>query len=142
MFLDASALVAVINREPGWEDLSKRLPDVQNACYVSPLVRYEAVLAVARAAAGAGGKTAKPRPGLLAKAREIVDTLLEDLGAEEIDITGSVGDQAIDAAMVYGKAVGHPADLNFGDCFAYACAKAYDIGLIYTGNDFTKTDLA
>lgn len=41
-----------------------------------------------------------------------------------------------------GKAVGHPADLNFGDCFAYACAKVAGVGLIHKGNDFARADLA
>ena len=48
----------------------------------------------------------------------------------------------VPAAALYGKAVGHPADLNFGDCFAYACAKAHTTTLIYKGDDFAKTDLA
>ncbi len=36
----------------------------------------------------------------------------------------------------------HPASLNMGDCFAYACAKANDARLLYKGDDFSKTDLA
>jgi ribonuclease VapC len=28
-----------------------------------------------------------------------------------------------------------------GDCFAYACAKALDVPLLYQGNDFLLTDL-
>jgi ribonuclease VapC len=35
----------------------------------------------------------------------------------------------------------HPAGLNFGDCFAYALAKALDAPLLYKGGDFDKTDL-
>jgi ribonuclease VapC len=142
MFVDASALVAVINQEPGWDELAKRLSDAQNACLVSPLVRFEAALAVARAAATTGGAAVKPTPEILAAARELVDDLITELGAKEIVISGSIGDGALDAAMIYGKAVGHPADLNFGDCFAYACAKAYQVGLIYKGDDFARTDLA
>ena len=36
----------------------------------------------------------------------------------------------------------HPASLNFGDCFAYALAKATGESLLFKGNDFTKTDLS
>jgi len=36
----------------------------------------------------------------------------------------------------------HPARLNFGDCFAYACAKANNARLLYKGDDFAQTDLA
>ncbi|OAP41497.1 ribonuclease [Sinorhizobium glycinis] len=142
MFVDASALVAVINQEPGWNELAKRLSDVQNACFISPLVCFEAALAVARAAATAGGAAARPTLEIFAIARELVDNLVAELGAKEISISGSIGDKALDAAMTYGKAVGHPADLNFGDCFAYACAKISGVGLIYKGDDFAQTDLA
>jgi len=44
-------------------------------------------------------------------------------------------------AAAYGKAVGHQVDLNFGDCFSYACAKAHGVSLLYVGGDFAKTDL-
>lgn len=40
----------------------------------------------------------------------------------------------------YGKGR-HPAGLNFGDCFAYALAKALDAPLLYKGTDFGKTDI-
>ena len=53
-----------------------------------------------------------------------------------------LGGGALEAARTYGKAVGHEADLNFGDCFAYACAKGYRAALLYKGDDFAKTDLA
>lgn len=42
----------------------------------------------------------------------------------------------------YGKGRGHPAQLNFGDCFSYACARAAGVPLLYVGTDFAKTDLA
>ena len=41
----------------------------------------------------------------------------------------------------FGKASGHPARLNFGDCFAYALAKALDEPLLYKGTDFSHTDV-
>ena len=142
MFVDASAIVAVIDREAGWPEIAKRLSDVQGACFVSPLMRFEAATAVARAAATAGGAVARPTPEILAAARELVDDLVAEIGAREIDISGAIGDAALDAATTYGKAVGHPADLDFGDCFAYACAKACGVGLLYKGDDFARTDLA
>ncbi len=36
----------------------------------------------------------------------------------------------------------HPAALNFGDCFAYACARHAGISLLYKGEDFPLTDIA
>ena len=35
----------------------------------------------------------------------------------------------------------HPAGLNMGDCFAYACAKAHGAPLLFIGDDFTQTDV-
>ena len=45
------------------------------------------------------------------------------------------------AYRAYGRGSGHPAGLNFGDCFAYALAKATGEPLLYKGDDFTQTDL-
>lgn len=35
----------------------------------------------------------------------------------------------------------HQAGLNFGDCMAYAVAKAHDVPLLFKGNDFLHTDI-
>ena len=41
----------------------------------------------------------------------------------------------------FGKGSGHPAQLNFGDCFAYALAKATGEPLLFKGDDFGFTDI-
>ncbi len=41
----------------------------------------------------------------------------------------------------YGKGSGHPARLNYGDCFAYALARYLDEPLLFIGNDFAQTDI-
>ena len=41
----------------------------------------------------------------------------------------------------FGKGSGHPAQLNFGDCFAYALARQTGQPLLYKGDDFSRTDL-
>ena len=57
----------------------------------------------------------------------------------------AIGEQkaeiAAEAYAQFGKGR-HPAALNMGDCFAYACAKANSARLLYQGKDFAKTDLA
>ncbi len=88
------------------------------------------------------GTNVKASPELLRRAQRAVDAFVEDLDAEEVAITPEVGRRALDAGANYGKAVGHPADLNFGDCFAYACAKQLGVPLNYKGDDFAHTDLA
>ncbi len=41
----------------------------------------------------------------------------------------------------FGKGSGHPAGLNFGDCFAYALAKDSGEPLLFKGHDFVHTDV-
>ncbi|MER8509564.1 type II toxin-antitoxin system VapC family toxin [Mesorhizobium sp. M0199] len=142
MFVDAPVIVAILNEEPGAEELEKRLAAATKPLYISPLVRFEAVQGLARASAEAIKKNAKPTADMLAQARDTVDAFLIEIAGKEIMISGDIGDRAIEASMKYGKAVGHKADLNFGDCFAYACAKAHRLALLYKGNDFSQTDLA
>jgi ribonuclease VapC len=45
------------------------------------------------------------------------------------------------AVNLFGKGSGHKAQLNFGDCLSYGVAKALDAPLLFTGDDFTHTDL-
>lgn len=48
---------------------------------------------------------------------------------------------AVLAFTRFGKGRGHPAQLNFGDCMAYAVAKVHDAPLLYKGSDFAHTDI-
>lgn len=137
MFIDASAIVAVMTREPGWEDIVERLDGRETSFSVSSLARFEAVLALARKQPSSSDKRQA-----IASAREAVANFLSEIGADEITVTPRIGELALDAATAYGKTAGHPAALNFGDCFAYACAKALGVPLAYKGADFAQTDLA
>lgn len=47
-----------------------------------------------------------------------------------------------DAYRRYGRGTGHPANLNFGDCFAYALARATGRPLLFKGDEFSQTDVA
>jgi ribonuclease VapC len=48
---------------------------------------------------------------------------------------------ALDAFDRFGKGTGHPAGLNYGDCFAYALAIDAGEPLLFKGEDFPKTDV-
>lgn len=91
--------------------------------------------------AEATGRDRPATPDMLAKARRMVDQFFADLEAKEAMISGDVGTKALDAAQQFGKIVNHPAKLNMGDCFTYACARAYRTKIAYKGNDFAETDL-
>jgi ribonuclease VapC len=88
------------------------------------------------------GRTSRRRLSSCEARNGPFDAFVEDLDAQEVAITPEIGRRALDAGATYGKAVGHPAELNFGDCFAYACAKQLGVPLIYKGDDFAHTDLA
>ena len=139
MFIDASVIVAILNDETDATELALRIQEDQSSKYVSPIARFEAITSLARARSGTH-KT--PSSEDLETARKAVSALLEAIGVSDITITATVGDRALKAAQTYGRAVGHKAALNLGDCFAYACATAYNSSLLYKGNDFSKTDLA
>lgn len=142
MFLDASVIVAILGREPGFEEIEKRLTAAHASFFVSPLVKFEASMALARLKAGTASTNVKPSPPLVRSAIAAVEAFVDDLDVEEMSVTPEIGRMAMEASAFYGKTVGHKADLNFGDCFAYACAKSQTVPLIYKGNDFTQTDLA
>lgn len=129
MFVDASAIVAIIAQEPGHERLTQAL-DTTGVPMVSGIAILEAVMAVRRL-----------RGGTVAEAEALVSDLLASIGMAEIAITSAETRVAIEAHARYGKGQGHPAQLNMGDCFAYACARTHDLPLLFVGNDFSQTDI-
>jgi ribonuclease VapC len=139
MFIDASAIISILNGEVDALELKQKLAASSTGVHLSPLVLYEAVNGLARAKSG---KNSRPTAELLEKAEAAVTAFTRGLGAREMPVTPEIGKTALEASRRFGKAVGHQADLNFGDCFAYACAKAAGVPLLYKGNDFAFTDLA
>jgi ribonuclease VapC len=67
---------------------------------------------------------------------------LRDAVIEVASIGEGTSILSLDVFAKYGKGRGHPARLNFGDCFAYAMAKQHGVPLLYKGDDFSQTDLA
>ena len=70
-----------------------------------------------------------------------VDALLAALKVKIEPFDAGQAALALTAFAKYGKGR-HPAALNFGDCCAYALAKALNLPLLYKGNDFAQTDVA
>lgn len=130
IFVDASAMVALIGREPEAQALLAGL-ETHETRITSGLAVWEAVRAVAKRG-GDLGETARLE----------VDRLRTTLRVALVAIGVAEADEAIRAHARYGKGTGHPAKLNMGDCFAYACAKTNGARLLYKGDDFIHTDLA
>jgi ribonuclease VapC len=129
MFLDASAIIAIMTSEPESAALAMHLDHAQRS-FISPIAIYETVLGLSRI--GNMSPT---------KAQNILDSFLEEVGAEIIPISAEIGLTAIQAFERFGKGH-HPAALNMGDCFAYACAQALRTPLLFKGDDFPLTDIA
>jgi ribonuclease VapC len=70
-----------------------------------------------------------------------LDALLARAEVEISPVTREQAEIARQAYLDYGKGH-HPARLNFGDCFAYALAKATNQPLLFKGDDFAQTDVA
>lgn len=128
MFLDASAIIALLLEKPGCDNLERRIEAHGGHFYFSQIARIAAVTAI-------GGASVE-------QARQIVDELLTELSAREISVQGDVGTKALHAWATYGKASGHPAALELSDCYSYGCAKAYRIPLLTLIDGFAQTDLS
>lgn len=139
MYIDASVIIAILNREPDWETFKKAIEAETGELQISSLSIFEATFGLAKARIGRAPH--KNTPAELELANSAVRKFIEALDIREIEVANGIGRLAMEAAAKYGKAVGHPADLNFGDCFAYACARFHGASLLFKGEDFSKTDI-
>jgi ribonuclease VapC len=128
MFVDASAIIAIIANEPDRLSLSARLAQASEV-YVSPIVLYEATTGLARL-----------RACSIDEAQDLVGLFTNEVRASVTDITAALAHQAALAFERFGRGK-HKAGLNMGDCFSYVCAKQRDVPLLFKGNDFIHTDV-
>jgi ribonuclease VapC len=129
MFVDASAIVGILAREVDGPSLAAQVTQADRL-FTSPLAIYEAVLGLARS-----------RNMAIDDAQTAVSDFLTGSRAEIVSITEEVGRDAIRAFDRFGRGR-HPARLNMGDCFAYACARSLAVPLLFKGDDFSQTDIA
>ncbi len=126
MILDTSALVAILYREPERD----RFIDLMNAadsCALSVANFVELSMVVENQLGAEAGRQ--------------VDVFLRRAGVVIEPVSVEQGQIARQAFLDYGKGR-HSAALNFGDCFAYALARAKGEPLLFKGDDFTRTDIA
>ncbi len=74
-------------------------------------------------------------------ARDAMAALIADARIVIEQVTARQARLALDAFMRFGKGRGHPARLNYGDCFSYALAKDVGEPLLFKGRDFPHTDV-
>jgi ribonuclease VapC len=129
MFVDASAIVAILTREPEADALADVLESARSPI-TSPIAIFEAALGICR-----------KRHASVEEAGEDVREFLGVAGVRTVSITEREAETALAAFSRYGRGRGHPAQLNLGDCFAYAMAKNHRTALLFKGEDFDKTDI-
>ena len=127
MILDTSALIAILKGEPeallfatAMERADTRRLSAAN------FVELAAVIDSRRSA-----RASLRMDELLANSMTLIEPVIE-----------AQARIAREAYRDFGKGSGHPAQLNFGDCFAYALAKTFGEPLLFKGNDFGHTDIA
>ena len=128
MFIDASALTALLTDEDDARELLARMQQTKTRM-TSPLAIWEAVIGVARVLDLTIGDAA-----------DAMDCYLELMKIELLQVPPETARTALDVFDRYGKGR-HPAKLNFGDCFAYACARHFRQPLMFKGADFPQTDI-
>lgn len=123
--IDTSALFAFLAADPEAEDVARIM-------YGSPVL----VCAPTWAETGIVVSNRLGSDGL-----DRLQQLAQALQFDIVAFDRGLADAAVDAHRRFGRDSGHPANLNFGDCFAYALAKTRNVPLLFKGDDFIHTDI-
>jgi ribonuclease VapC len=125
MIVDTSALVAVLDQESEAQRIVRTLASApERILSAANLVEVGIVMQARRGDDGA----------------RALDLLLAKLRVDIAAVTANQADIARKAFRRYGRGR-HAANLNFGDCFAYALAKDTSAPLLFKGDDFGLTDV-
>ena len=128
MIIDSSVIVAIVKDEPEAPTFEQIMQDTDQALRISAANWFEASIV-------ADGMR-------VAELSLRFDRIVERANLEIVAVTPEHMLIARDAYRAYGKGSGHKAQLNFGDCFAYALAAQTGEPLLFKGNDFSETDIA
>ena|SRR6266481_1246680 len=125
MVIDSSAVLAVLLHEP-------------EAAIFAQVIEQAAIRLLSAASLIESSIVVETRKGEAA-AREL-DQFIYRARVEIIPVDSEQAEIARIAWRIYGKGR-HRAALNYGDCFAYALAKATGSPLLFKGDDFSHTDI-
>lgn len=126
MIVDTSVLVCVHEGEPDARDYLEVMPGADRLSISAGTLLETSTVLDARAP--------------LRSSRRL-DRLLRDLRLDIVPVDDEQVAVARAAYRDYGKGSGHPAGLNFGECFVYALATTSGEPLIFKGDDFTHPDV-
>ncbi len=127
MIIDTSALLAILRAESEATSFARTI-EKANVRRLSAANYVEAGAVIDRS----GDPIASRR----------LDELIRIANISIETVTETQAKLAREAYRDFGKGSGHPAGLNFGDCFAYALAREMGEPLLFKGNDFTHTDIS
>lgn len=125
MIVDTSALIAIVFKEPGHEELIHKMSEAEYLGIGTPTLAETGIVLSARLQGGG---------------RTILARLCQELGLVQIPFGDAHWREAVGAYERFGRGR-HSARLNFGACLSYATAKLAGQPLLYVGGDFSKTDL-
>jgi ribonuclease VapC len=125
VILDSSAIVGIVVREPGFETLVRKVAQAPAVGVGAPTLVETGIVLTSR---------------LGRDARGLLQGLLREWDAATVAFGEEHWREAVTAYGRFGRGR-HRAQLNFGDCMAYAVAKLAGEPLLCTGRDFPKTDL-
>jgi ribonuclease VapC len=128
MFVDASAFCAMLMSEDDATIFSSKLRKAHRRI-TSPMAVWETAVSVSK---GLGID--------LETVQHDINRYLHAFEIENIAIEPEATPLALEAFRRFGKGR-HPAALNIGDCFAYACARHHKVPLLYKGSDLSQTDI-
>ena len=126
MIIDTSALIAILRDEPEAAACAKAI-EAASRRYISAANFLEAAIVID----GSRDPVASRR----------FDDLVREAQLVVEPVTEAQARIAREADRDFGRGSGHPARLNFGDCFAYALARLSGEPLLFKGDDFTHTDI-
>ena len=127
MILDTSAIVAILLGESAAATLLEALEHAEVGIALSAVSLVETSIVL---------HTRLPN-----FSDDLLDDFLASYEVQVIPVSVAQAHRARAAFQQFGKGTGHPARLNFGDCFTYALAAERNHPLLFTGNDFRQTDL-
>jgi ribonuclease VapC len=130
IFVDSSAIVAMLATEPDAQALAKKLESDRERISAGHVI-LESSMRLAT--------ILRQSPTI---ADGLVTRLLREAEIEIVPITEEIGHVSVAAFERYGKGRNNKAGLNFGDCLSYACARVQNAKLLFKGRDFTQTDIA
>ena len=125
MIVDSSAIVAIVFKESGYEELLSRMENAPIAAAGVPTLAETGIVLSARLEELADG---------------LLERLIDELEIQEIPFGEFHWRESVEAYRRFGKGR-HPASLNFGDCMTYAVANLTGEPLLFVGSDFSKTDV-